>query len=222
MTYEIIYTDELYHHGIKGQKWGTRRWQNEDGTFNAAGKERYFGKTANKYQTKADKYGERFKNSKTFIGRGINNRLQAKNQYKANVAKSLNESKNFKEKVSNVLGAGRRKSAYDASRQYYENKASVAKTRLGKTLNESSAYNMKQMSKAESKVMNSKNITQYVKNSINRDYNTPLKTVVGRTTTVGKESVKALLTGPLYTVVATVEDVAYYAKSGSKEKSNSK
>lgn len=33
---------ELYHHGIKGQKWGIRRFQNEDGTLTAAGKKRYF------------------------------------------------------------------------------------------------------------------------------------------------------------------------------------
>lgn len=33
--------DELYHHGIKGQKWGRRRFQNEDMTWTAAGKERY-------------------------------------------------------------------------------------------------------------------------------------------------------------------------------------
>lgn len=32
----------LMHHGIKGQKWGVRRWQNSDGTFNDAGKKRYF------------------------------------------------------------------------------------------------------------------------------------------------------------------------------------
>ena len=32
---------ELYHHGIKGQKWGYRRYQNEDGTLTEAGKERY-------------------------------------------------------------------------------------------------------------------------------------------------------------------------------------
>lgn len=35
--------NELYHHGIKGQRWGRRRWQNDDGTFNEAGKKRYFG-----------------------------------------------------------------------------------------------------------------------------------------------------------------------------------
>ena len=33
--------NELYHHGIKGQKWGIRRYQNSDGTLTAAGKARY-------------------------------------------------------------------------------------------------------------------------------------------------------------------------------------
>ena len=42
--WEYNYTpssDELYHHGIKGQKWGKRRFQNQDGSLTPAGRERY-------------------------------------------------------------------------------------------------------------------------------------------------------------------------------------
>lgn len=35
------YKNELYHHGVKGQKWGVRRYQNKDGTLTDAGKKRY-------------------------------------------------------------------------------------------------------------------------------------------------------------------------------------
>lgn len=39
MEYEN--TQYLVHHGIKGQKWGIRRYQNEDGSLTAEGRERY-------------------------------------------------------------------------------------------------------------------------------------------------------------------------------------
>lgn len=32
--------NELYHHGIKGQRWGIRRYQNADGTLTPAGQKR--------------------------------------------------------------------------------------------------------------------------------------------------------------------------------------
>ena len=43
MEYEYILTanGKLYHSGVKGMKWGGRRYQNKDGSLTAAGKKRY-------------------------------------------------------------------------------------------------------------------------------------------------------------------------------------
>lgn len=56
-------TDYLMHHGIKGQKWGIRKYQNSDGTLTPEGKERYnralkkSKKTAREAQNIVDMYG---------------------------------------------------------------------------------------------------------------------------------------------------------------------
>ena len=38
---EYYVDGQLFHHGIKGQKWGKRRYQNPDGSLTAAGRQRY-------------------------------------------------------------------------------------------------------------------------------------------------------------------------------------
>ena len=44
----------LEHHGILGQKWGVRRYQNYDGTLTAAGRKRLNRKFARSYNKAAD------------------------------------------------------------------------------------------------------------------------------------------------------------------------
>lgn len=56
-------SESLTHYGIKGQMWGVRRFQNEDGSLTPAGKERYYDsgdgdKDKKDHQTGTNKNGE--------------------------------------------------------------------------------------------------------------------------------------------------------------------
>lgn len=50
-----MYSNELYHYGVKGMKWGVRRYQNPDGSLTSAGKSRYNKKTEKRIN-KLEKY----------------------------------------------------------------------------------------------------------------------------------------------------------------------
>lgn len=81
--YEIQRDSDLMHHGIKGQKWGIRRYQNEDGSLTNRGKSRYgHGKEVAKEHTKLyyDKLESSQKKSKAYQ-KAIKESERLKNKY---------------------------------------------------------------------------------------------------------------------------------------------
>lgn len=76
--YEMMNQNELYHHGIKGQKWGVRRYQNPDGSLTALGKKR-----KNLYNTN-ERISSEFRKSK-----GRNDSYEKTMAYMGNKASQL-------------------------------------------------------------------------------------------------------------------------------------
>ena len=64
----IYYPNYISHHGIKGQHWGIRRYQNEDGTYTAEGKARRSANLTKDYRSTAES-GMKSKNR--FLGRKL-------------------------------------------------------------------------------------------------------------------------------------------------------
>lgn len=78
----------LEHHGIKGMKWGVRRFQNKDGSLTAAGKKRYDVGDATVLDKKAAKA---FNQGKRGLGhfykkQARNERIAKKIQYDSNIS----------------------------------------------------------------------------------------------------------------------------------------
>ena len=85
----VIYSSELYHHGIEGQKWGVRRYQNPDGSYTAEGLKRY-GRQTNRI---LNKYGDNEHTRKAIQYRN----LKREQDYYDRMEKSPSDKRLFKD-----------------------------------------------------------------------------------------------------------------------------
>jgi len=78
-----MYNTELYHHGIKGQRWGIRRYQNTDGSLKPAGEGRYDdGLTRRQRKKAAKKYD--YKSNETYKDKSASSKRARTNMYNTN------------------------------------------------------------------------------------------------------------------------------------------
>lgn len=81
----VYYNGELVHYGIKGQRWGVRRFQNPDGTLTAAGKRREIKKLTSETRSRHEKEVQSY--------------VKAKKQAKANIKAERANFKNVRKET---------------------------------------------------------------------------------------------------------------------------
>ena len=79
--------NELCHHGIKGQKWGVRRYQYEDGSLTPGGKKRY---AKDQYRQATKSYRRREINKEQYSQAKKDYKTE-KQQYKKTFEKEFND-----------------------------------------------------------------------------------------------------------------------------------
>ena len=89
---------ELYHWGIKGMKWGVRRYQNKDGTLTEAGKRRM-------YREQFDMEGKGLKERKGYVAdanRWVNEDLESSKRLGEESTNLARNAKNLTDSISRM------------------------------------------------------------------------------------------------------------------------
>lgn len=108
---DILKSDyELYHHGIKGQKWGVRRYQNYDGSHTPEGRERecYRKRHERAAKRKTASYSKRMEKEHAETARNLRNYEAAyknlKKAYKDEKYSDLIRNKEKMDKYEKIAG----------------------------------------------------------------------------------------------------------------------
>lgn len=90
--------NEIRHYGIKGQRWGVRRFQNDDGSLTTKGQNRYSNEK--KVDKLASKDAQRFADAKMFYGKTAGTKRKL---LKAELDKKKKTIPGYEDKFNNSL-----------------------------------------------------------------------------------------------------------------------
>lgn len=165
----------LMHHGVKGQKWGLRRYQNKDGSLTPAG-EKHVGIGKKMYRS-----------AMISATRGTNQR----NAYVQGIARA----KGVHGKLSAIAGSKANANIYRSNANTEKRLAQNALTKHGQKKHEARAFNSEQYAKYYDKkhtMKASQRVKEYLTGAEAR--NITVQRVSGRKTTLGKEYLNYALT----------------------------
>lgn len=127
-----VFDDELYHHGIIGQRWGFRRFQNEDGSWTPEGRERY-GEGGARSKSDIQKY----KSKVSYNTQKYKADLKSKSQKERDIRSAKEERLRIKENAKTTRLARKEQGKFDRLNKKEEAKLSKnsGPSKFGKTKN---------------------------------------------------------------------------------------
>lgn len=186
----------IIHHGIKGQRWGVRRYQNEDGSLTSAGEQRYSSKKANKLAARADRTREKIERG------GILKAHRIKKYHdlmrRAETAEAVSKEKSLFGKGKQLFGDASMERRYRHEGSKERELSDNSRMGISKQYHKVKGYNMEQYSKyydRRAKVKTSTKVgADFVANALT-GYSAKeiggsmvkVKTISGRDTTRAKE-----------------------------------
>ena len=182
-------SDELYHHGVKGMKWGVRKEQ--------------------KLMAKSDRWARREERAKTRFGKNLASDQRIAYKYAADQQRAVNNSKGAKAKLRQKYGAEASERISKMGAEQYAARASRAKSDKKRAKLERAAYNNASVAKHYRNVSQHSNSTiKRVRYSVTNMGKVPLKNIRnGKNTTYGKEYAKALAASAAYTLAASAAQI---------------
>lgn len=129
-----VFDDELYHHGIQGQRWGFRRFQNEDGSWTPEGRERY-GEGGARSKSDVQKY----KAKVSYNTQKYKENLRSKSQKERDIRSAKEERLRIKENAKTTRLARKEQGKFDRLNKKEEAKLNKnsGPGKFGKTKNTS-------------------------------------------------------------------------------------